>query len=74
MGGRCGITGAEAKEALMARTPVVYDGMEFAYISAVIYRHVRGVVIAQVELLDKAGNSVVIANPEKMELKKEAEG
>ena len=58
----------------MAGTPVVYDGVEYAYISAMIYRQVRGVVIAQVELLDKAGNSVVVANPAKVRVKKEAEG
>lgn len=66
------MTSAEAKKAMLAGRPVVYDGMQFPYISAMIYRRgVRNAVIAQVELLDRTKNSVVIVNPEKVMLKEE---
>ena len=56
------MTNAEAKEALINRTPVMFNNTEYLYISAIIYRYVdnRKLVISA-ELSDKCKRSVTIA-------------
>lgn len=56
------MTNAEAKEALKKRTPVIYNNIEYLYISAIIYRYDknRNLVISA-ELTDKSKRSVTIA-------------
>lgn len=56
------MTNEEAKTALFNRTPVVYNGIEFLYISAIIYRCDENLnLIISAELRDKCKNSVTIA-------------
>ena len=56
------MTNDEAKEALKNRTPVILNGIEYLYISAIIYRYDknRNLVISA-ELTDKNKRSVTIA-------------
>ncbi len=56
------MTNSEAKEALINRTPVVFNNIEYSYISAIIYRYDdnRNLVISA-ELTDKCKRSVTIA-------------
>ena len=56
------MTNAEAKEALKKRTPVIYNNIEYLYISAIIYRYDknRNLVISA-ELTDKSKRSVTSA-------------
>ena len=56
------MTNDEAKEALKKRTPVIFNGIEYLYISAIIYRYDknRNLVISA-ELTDKNKRSVTIA-------------
>jgi hypothetical protein len=64
----------EIRAAFREGVPVVAGGIEYAYISALIFRRHAGQVIAQVELMDKTRNSVTIARPERVtrdNLKKE---
>lgn len=57
------MTNSEAKTALTNRTPVTYNGIEYAYISAIIYRcGGSGEIIISVELTDKNKRSVTIAS------------
>ena len=55
------MTNAEAKEALINRTPVMFNNTEYLYISAIIYRYDnnRNLVISA-ELTDKCKRSVTI--------------
>ena len=56
------MTNEEAKQALQNRTPVVCGGIEYAYISAIIYRYDdRGRFLISAELKDKKANSITIA-------------
>ncbi len=56
------MTNAEAKEALKNRTPVIFNNIEYLYISAIIYRYDknRNLVISA-ELTDKNKRSVIVA-------------
>lgn len=56
------MTNDEAKEAFRNRTPVYYNGIRYLKISAIIYRydHYDNLLVSA-ELLDRSGNSVVIA-------------
>lgn len=56
------MTNSEAKEALVNRTPVIFNNTEYLYISAIIYRYDdnRNLVISA-ELTDKCKRSVTIA-------------
>lgn len=56
----------ELKPALMAETPVVYDGIKYQKVSGIIYRKGQKGILLQAELWDK--HSVTIANPQKVEL------
>jgi hypothetical protein len=56
------MTNAEAKEALKNRTPVIYNNIEYLYISAIIYRYDKNHnLVISAELTDKNKRSVIIA-------------
>lgn len=56
------MTNSEAKEALKKRTPVIYNNIEYLYISAIIYRYDdNGNLVISAELADKCRHSVIIA-------------
>ena len=64
------MTRTEARNACKQGRPVVYNGIEYLYISAVIYK--RGGPDGfkmLVELLDQNRNAVVIVEPERVQLK-----
>lgn len=57
------MTNEEAKTAFFNRVPVVCNGTEYLYISAIIYRYDKNKnLIISAELLDKNKHSVTIAN------------
>ena len=52
----------QAKTALINRTPVTHNGINYSYISALIYRcNARGEIIISAELMDKSNRSITIA-------------
>ncbi len=56
------MTNNEAKIALQNRTPVVFNGIEYLYISAIIYRYDKNNnLVISAELTDKNKRSVIIA-------------
>ncbi len=56
------MTNEEAKTALIKRTPVTYNGIHYAYISAIIYRYDRNNnLLISAELIDRNRHSVTIA-------------
>ena len=56
------MTNTEAKEALKNRTPVIYNNIEYLYISAIIYRYDKNHnLVISAELTDKNKRSVIIA-------------
>ena len=56
------MTNSEAKEALKNRTPVIYNNIEYLYISAIIYRYDKNLnLVISAELTDKCKHSVTIA-------------
>lgn len=56
------MTNEEIKEAFSSQSPVICGGIEYARISAIIYRHdTKGKFIISAELQDKRTNSVTIA-------------
>ena len=69
----------EIKQAMVNLTPVIHRGIEYQRISAYIYRIYESPnshkyrEVFQVELLDKNGQSVTIADPKEITLK-ECEG
>lgn len=57
------MTGVEAREAMLSRTPVHYNGIDFIRITAITYRPgTNGEILVTAELLDKCKHSVTIAN------------
>ncbi len=69
------MTSAEIKQAMVSLAPVIHRGIEYQRISAYIYRIYLNPVTHkyreafQVELLDKNGNSVTIADTNEIKLK-----
>lgn len=60
----------EAKTAYYAEKPVLYGGVEYERISALIYRKPKGKrPYLQLELFDKCGHSVMIITPDKVSVK-----
>ena len=56
------MTNNEAKEALFAKTPVVYKNTEYLYISAIVYRVGRNnKLFISAELTDKNERSITVA-------------
>jgi hypothetical protein len=69
------MTSAEIKQAMISFAPVIHRGIEYQRISAYIYRIYLNPLTHkyreafQVELLDKNGNSVTIADTNEIKLK-----
>ena len=57
----------ELKEALYSREPVCFLGMQYDYVSAVIYRVCQGELYITAELMDVKENSVTITRAEQVE-------
>ena len=55
------MTNDQAKTALINRTPVTYNGIDYSYISAIIYRYDNNNLLISAELTDKTKRSVTIA-------------
>lgn len=56
------MTNDQAKNALINRTPVTHNGINYAYLSALIYRcNASGEIIISAELMDKSERSITIA-------------
>ena len=56
------MTNDEAKQALINRTPVTFQGIAYSHISAIIYRYDRNNhLLISLELVDKSRHSVTIA-------------
>lgn len=56
------MTNEEAKTALLHRTPVIYNGIEYLCLSAIIYRYDKNdKLLISAELTDKNKRSVIIA-------------
>lgn len=65
----------ESKTAYFSEEPVIYDGIEYERISALIYKKPKGEKsYLALELYDKCKHCVVIALPEKVKLKGGEEG
>lgn len=63
------MTNDEAKTALVKRTPVSYNGISYAYISAIIYRYDKnGNLLISAELTDKNKHSVTIAKIKEVQI------
>jgi len=56
------MTNEELKEAFKKRIPVNHRGVEYKYISAVIYRIRSRKIVVLAELMDRCGHSVVIVD------------
>ncbi len=54
------MTNPELKEALLQGYPVICRNIEYARVSAIIYRAVNGRIVVSAELMDKGGKSVTI--------------
>lgn len=64
------MTNEEAKQALISRAPVVYNGIPYVRIAAIIYRLDKyGNIIVSGEMLDRNETSVVIAEIKNIELR-----
>lgn len=62
------MTNEEAKQALFSGAPVVWKGIEYVRVSAIIYRVDReGQLIVSAELQDKCGHSVTIARVKELQ-------
>ena len=59
----------ELKPALLSGCPVVYNGITYKCVSAIIYRRNGHKVDVAVELMDKHKNSVTLANPARVKRK-----
>lgn len=56
------MTGEEARHALFRKTPVIYNGIEYLCITAIIYKcDENNELYVSAELLDKNKRSVIIA-------------
>lgn len=63
------MTPEEAKTAYLKKTPVLHNGIEYAYIHArKIQRDNAGKHIMLLELMDKSGHSITVAPVERVEL------
>ena len=65
------MTNEEIKKAWIDKAPIHSNGTDYTKISALIYRLTEnGEMYLTVELLDRCGNSVTIASPKNVELKR----
>lgn len=69
------MTHDEVKAAFKAECPVVFNGIRYKRISALIYRKnpIGTGMVIQAELLDQNYNAVLIVSPERIEIAKEGE-
>lgn len=66
------MTNEEAKKAFMEQVPVVWQGIEYVKITAIIYRLDKyGKVMVLGEMLDRCLHSVVTADVKNIELKEQ---
>ena len=61
------MTNSELKDALMDGRKVVFGGIEYDRVNAIIYRQKDGGIDVTAELLDRHQNCVVIASPVKIQ-------
>ncbi len=61
------MTSEEIKDALLKKYPVRAHDIEYACVTAVIYRESNGRIAVSGELLDKNKNSVTIVSLDKIE-------
>lgn len=61
------MTNSELKEALFTREPVMHMGIRYDYVSAVIYRTVKGKLQITAELMDGIGHSTTVVHASKVE-------
>ena len=60
------MTNDELKKALFSGCPVKYGGIEYQRVYEIVYRRPANEVIVSAGLLDKNGNCIVYARPEKV--------
>ena len=56
----------DAIETFKAGSSVIYNGIEYPYISAIIYRRGLCGIYARLELMDRNGRDVVIVDPKRV--------
>lgn len=61
------MTGEEIKDALLKKSPVCANGIEYKCVTAVIYREQDKKIVVSGELLDRCGHSVTIVPLDKIE-------
>ena len=57
----------ELKKALFSAAPVRYNGIEYQRVCEIVYRRPENEVIVSAGLMDKNGQCIVYARPEKVE-------
>lgn len=62
------MTKSEAKAAFLAQQPIIHNGIEYLYISGLIYRLREGKVILELEMMGKCLHSVTRAAVERVTL------
>lgn len=53
-------------KAFKEESPVQYNGITYKNIVAIVYRKRKGRIVPQVELMDKTGHCIVVADPNKV--------
>jgi len=61
------MTNSELKEALFSREPVQHMGIKYDYVSAIIYRTVKGNLQITAELTDGPSHSTTVVHASKVE-------
>mgnify|MGYP007069917844 CR=1 FL=1 len=60
------MTGAELKQALFNKTPVMHNGIRYQRVCEIVYRVPEDKLIVSAGLLDANGNCIVYAQPDKV--------
>lgn len=60
------MTGAELKQALFNKKPVMYNGIRYRRVYEIVYRVPEDKLIVSAGLLDENANSIVYALPDKV--------
>ena len=69
------MTKTEVRETFKQGCPVIYDGIEYLCISAIIYRRGGpGGMYTRLELMDRNRRAVVIVDPERVTVKEADDG
>ena len=61
------MTNSELKETLFSREPVQHMGIKYDYVSAIIYRTVKGKLQITAELTDGPSHSTTVVHASKVE-------